>query len=282
MSEFTHDTAPTQYVEAGGIRFAYRRFGTPQRTPLVFFQHFMGNLDDFDPAISDAFTTDREVILFDNAGIGSSTGTVPDTIEAMARDASTFLDALGLTAIDAVGHSMGGLVAQQVGLDRPDLVRRLILVGTGPRGGEGIGDRPAWVGELFTKTYPRQEDMWLPVLFEPTETSQVAGRAFIDRFTARPGRDAPVSAQSVTAQRAAIAAYGAAKDASYAHLKALTAPVLVVNGRNDIIIPTINSYLLQQHLPNAQLILYPDAGHGAHFQYPELFVRHTRMFLDEP
>jgi pimeloyl-ACP methyl ester carboxylesterase len=281
MTSFTHDTAPTQYAECGGIRFAYRRFGGPGRPPLVFYQHFMGTMDDHDPALSDAFAGDREVILFNNTGVASSSGIVPDTIEAMARDAITFTDALGLTTIDVVGHSMGGLVAQEVALARPDLVRRLVLVGTGPRGGEGIGARPGWVGELFTRKYQRQEDMWLPILFAPTRTSQAAGRAYIERIVARADRDTPVSDQSIAAQRAAIAAYGAAKDPSYANLKGLELPVLVVNGTDDIIIPTINSYILQQFLPDAELILYPDAGHGSHFQYPGLFVRHARIFLDD-
>ena len=281
MTRFTHDTAPTQYAEGGGTRFAYRRFGIPGRPPLVFFQHFMGTLDDHDPALSDAFATDREVILFDNAGVASSTGTVPDTIEAMARDAITFTDALGLTTIDIVAHSMGGLVAQEVTLARPDLVRRLVLVGTGPRGGEGIGALPAWVAELFTRKYEQQEDMWLPILFAPTQSSQAAGRAYVERILTRADRDTPVSGQSIAAQSAALAAYGAAKDPSYAHLKGLGLPVLVVNGSDDIVIPTINSYILQQFLPNAELILYPDANHGSHFQYPGLFARHTRMFLDE-
>jgi pimeloyl-ACP methyl ester carboxylesterase len=280
MTQFTHDTAPTQYVDAGGTRFAYRRFGTPARPPLVFFQHFMGTLDDHDPALSDAFATDREVVLFNNTGVASSSGTVPDTIEAMARDAITFTDALGLNTVDLVGHSMGGLVAQEVALARPDLVRRLVLVGTGPRGGEGIGALPAWVAELFTRKYERQEDMWLPILFAPTETSQAAGRAYVERIVARADRDVPVSDQSIAAQGAALAAYGAAKDPSYSHLNGLGLPVLVVNGADDIVIPTINSYILQQFLPAAELILYPDANHGAHFQHHELFVRHTRIFLD--
>jgi pimeloyl-ACP methyl ester carboxylesterase len=280
MTQFTHDTAPTQYAEGGGIRFAYRRFGSPGRPPLVFFQHFMGTLDDHDPALSDAFASDREVILFDNTGVASSGGTVPATIEAMARDAITFIDALGLTTVDLVGHSMGGLVAQEVTLARPELVRRLLLVGTGPRGGEGIGTLPAWVAELFTRKYEQQEDMWLPILFSPTQTSQAAGRAYVERILARADRDAAVSDQSIAAQGAALAAYGAAKDPSYAHLKGLRLPVLVINGSDDIVIPTINSYILQQFLPNAELILYPDAGHGSHFQYPELFVRHARIFLD--
>jgi pimeloyl-ACP methyl ester carboxylesterase len=281
MTSFTHDTAPTQYAEGGGIRFAYRRFGGPGRPPLLFFQHFMGNLDDHDPALSDAFASDREVILFNNAGVASSTGTVPGTIEAMARDAITFINALGLTTIDVVAHSMGGLVAQEVTLAHPELVRRLVLVGTGPRGGEGIGARPAWVADLFTRKYERQEDMWLPILFAPTETSQAAGRAYVERITARADRDAPVSDQSIAAQRAALAAYGAAKDPSYTHLTGLWQRVLVVNGTHDIVIPTINSYILQQFLPDAELILYPDANHGAHFQYPGLFVRHARIFLDD-
>jgi pimeloyl-ACP methyl ester carboxylesterase len=213
--------------------------------------------------------------------VASSSGTVPGTIEAMARDAITFTDALGLNTIDVVGHSMGGLVAQEVALTRPELVRRLVLVGTGPRGGEGIGALPAWVAELFTRKYERQEDMWLPILFSPTQTSQAAGRAYVERIVARADRDAPVSDQSITAQGAALAAYGAAKDPSYAHLKGLKLPVLVVNGSDDIVVPTINSYILQQFLPDAELILYPDANHGAHFQYPELFVRHVRIFLDD-
>lgn len=206
MATFTHDTAPMQYVEADGIRFAYRRFGNPERSPLVFFQHFRGNLDDHDPALSDGFAADREVILFNNAGVASSTGLAPDTIDATAGAAVSFIDGLGLTRVDILGHSMGGLVAQQVVLDRPDLVRRLVLVGTGPRGGERIGQLPPETAALFTRTYERQEEMWLPILFSPTDTSQKAGRAYVDRIVVRADRDSPVSEQSVIAQRKAIGA----------------------------------------------------------------------------
>jgi pimeloyl-ACP methyl ester carboxylesterase len=281
VAQFTHGTTPTQFAQVGDIRFGYRRFGMPGRTPLVFFQHFMGTLDDHDPALTDAFAADREVILFNNAGVASSSGLVPDTIEAMARDAISFIDALDLAEADLLAHSMGGLVAQEVALARPDLARRLVLVGTGPRGGVDIGNTPAWVAELFTRKYERQEDMWLPILFGTSEAAQEAGRAYVERIVARTDRDSPFSDQSVKAQRTALGAYGGTKDPSYAHLKGLTMPVLVVNGTNDIVIPTINSYILQQFLPAAELVLYPDANHGAHFQYPKRFVSHTRMFLDQ-
>jgi pimeloyl-ACP methyl ester carboxylesterase len=175
---------------------------------------------------------------------------------------------------------MGGLIAQQVALDRPKLARRLVLVGTAPRGGRGLGEMPPETQALFFKKYEHQEEMWLPILFTPSEDSQAAGRAYLARMMARKDRDVEVSMETVQAQATAIAAYGAEKDDTYAHLKGLRQPTLVVNGDNDIIIPTINSYLLQQHLPNAQLILYPDANHGAHHQYPQLFVQHTKLFLD--
>jgi pimeloyl-ACP methyl ester carboxylesterase len=280
VEQFTHDTAPTQFVEAGGIRFAYRRFGVPGRRPLVFTQHFMGTLDDHDPAVTDGLAADREVILFNNTGVASTNGVVPDTIEAMARDAISFIDALGLQETDILSHSMGGLVAQEIALARPAFARRLVLVGTGPRGGVDIGNSPAWVMELFSRKYPRQEDMWVPILFGTSETAQAAGRAYVERIVARKDRDAPVSEQSIAAQLAAIGSYGGLKDPSYAHLGGLKMPVLVVNGSNDIVIATINSYILQQFLPDAELVLYPDANHAAHFQYPERFVPYTREFLN--
>jgi pimeloyl-ACP methyl ester carboxylesterase len=144
-------TAPTKFLDAGGTRFAYRRFGTPAGLPLVFTQHFMGNLDNFDPAISDALAPGREVILFDNAGVGRSTGTAPSTIAGLAADAARFIDGLGLMTVDILGHSMGGEIAQLIALDRPDLVRRLVLVGTGPRGGDAIARQAPEVAPLFTR-----------------------------------------------------------------------------------------------------------------------------------
>jgi pimeloyl-ACP methyl ester carboxylesterase len=274
-------TAPTQFLEADGIRFAYRRFGTPAATPLVFTQHFMGNLDNFDPAITDALAPGREVILFDNAGVGRSTGTAPSTIGGMAADAISFIDGLGLTAVDLLGHSMGGETAQLIALNRPDLVRRLVLVGTGPRGGFSIARQPASTAPLFGKRDELGDDMWLPILFSPSKESQAAGRAFVARIQARTeDRDIPVSAETIAAYRAAAQGWGSAPLDDLAYLSRIAQPALVVNGSNDVVIPTINSYHLYQHLPDAELWLLPDSGHGAHFQYPALFARQVIDFLD--
>jgi pimeloyl-ACP methyl ester carboxylesterase len=282
MTEYTHQTAPTQFIETGGIRFAYRRFGRAGgRVPVVFFNHFRGNLETFDPAITNGFATDREVVVFDNAGVGASTGTPRDTVPGIAADAETFLDALGLDQIDLLGHSMGGEWAQLVALGRPALVRRLVLVGTGPRGGEGMAAQRPETAALFGKTYERQDEMWLPIFFSPSAASQQAGWAYLNRTRARQqDRDLPVSAETALAHRAAAADWGQPAQDGFGYLEKITQPTLVVNGHTDIVIATVNSFILQQHIPSAQLILYPDSGHGAHFQYPQLFLAQTRLFLD--
>src|SRR5216684_6195259 len=171
-----HNSEPTRFVNVDGARFAYRRFGNPIGTPIVLLQHFMGNLDNYDPAITDALARGREVILTDNTGVGASTGTAPETVAGMARDAASLIDALGLEQVDLFGFSMGGYVAQQIAVDRPELLRRLMLVGTGPRGGEGMAQLDPDVAPLFGKVYDPQDLMWLPIFFAPSEKSQAAGR----------------------------------------------------------------------------------------------------------
>ncbi len=263
----THQTAPTQFVEANGIRFAYRRFGKPDGVPLVFNQHFTGSMDHWDPAVTDGFAMDREVILFNNAGISSSSGEVPTTVERMGANAVTFLKTLELKTVDVLGFSIGGFVAQEIALQAPELVGRLVLVGTGPRGGQGMA----------TLT----PEAWLSVHFTPSEASQAAGRQFLKRFRLRnENRDPEVNEKVAPAQIEAIGKWGAQRDASYGYLQTIKQPALVVNGSSDVIIYPINSFILQQNIPNAQLILYPDSNHGSHYQYPELFVRHASMFLD--
>ena len=281
MSDHTHNTAPTQYVEANGIRFAYRRFGKQGGVPLVFNIHFMGTMDYWDPAVTDGFARDREVILFDNAGLSSSSGEVPGSIAEMGANAIAFIRALGLKQVDVLGFSIGGLVAQEITLQAPDLVRRLVLVGTGPRSGESMDTGTPEGRDIFGASYADPDDLWLRVQFTPSAASQAAGREFIKRFRRRTeSRDPEVSQQAALAQRGAIAKWGAKREHAWDYLKEIKQPTLVVNGSNDVIIYTINSFILQQHLPNAKLIVYPDAAHGSLYQYPAMFVSDVSAFLD--
>lgn len=276
----THQTAPTQFIEAAGIRFAYRRFGVSTGIPLLFFMHFTGTMDHWDPALTDGFARNREVILFNNAGVSSSSGEVPASIEEMAQHAAAFIDALGVKKLDALGFSMGGLIAQQFTLDRPELVRKLILVGTGPRSGEGMASLTREAQQIFGARYDPPDELWLRVFFTPSERSQAAGRKYLERQRARKENRDPLPNEKVApAQVAALQKWGAPAKAPYAYLKRIAQPALVVNGSNDVIIYTVNSYILQQHLPDAQLILYPDSNHGSQYQYPELFVEHVTQFL---
>jgi pimeloyl-ACP methyl ester carboxylesterase len=280
MTTHTHQTAPTQFVEANGIRFAYRRFGKTGGVPLVFNQHFTGTMDHWDPAVTDGFAREREVILFNNAGVSSSSGEVPTSSEQMGRNAVAFIKALGLQQVDVLGFSIGGFVAQEIALVEPKLVRRLILLGTGPRSGVGMDGGTPEGNQIFGAIYEEPDHLWLRVFFTPSQASQAAGRVFLKRFRLRTkDRDPEVNEKVAPAQRAAIAKWATPRKRPYDYLKAIQQPTLVVNGSNDVIIYTMNSFILQQNLPNAQLIIYPDSAHGSHHQYPALFVRHASMFL---
>jgi len=280
--QHTHHTAPTQYIEAAGIRFAYRRFGKKGTVPLLFNVHFLGTMDHWDPKITDGLAQEREVILFDNAGIGATSGETPESIYEMARYAEAFVDVLGLKQIDLLGFSMGGVISQQIVVDRPELVRKLVLTGTGPKGGEAMQGATPEGKAIFTGTYEKPEEVWLKVFFTPSAKSQAAGRKFLERFMARKeDRVPPVKPNVGPAQRAALAAYSVITEDRYSDLKKITQPTLVVNGGDDVIIYTINSYLLQQKLPDATLILFPDAGHGSLYQYPELYVAYVNLFLNQ-
>jgi pimeloyl-ACP methyl ester carboxylesterase len=277
MTTYTHQSAPTRFVEANGMRFAYRRFGKAGGVPLIFNQHFRGTMDYWDPAVTDGLAGNREVILFNNAGVSSTSGQVPTSVQEMAANAIAFVRALGLTKVDVLGFSIGGMVAQEIAVQAPDLVRRLILVGTGPRGADMSTSRSA---EIFAGTYDPPEHLWFAVHFSPSPSSRAAGLAFLKRKLLRKDRDPEVSDEAMAAQREAISKYYAPAENVLDYLKDIRQPTLIVQGSNDVIVPTVNSYVLQQNLPNAQLIVYPDANHGSFYQYPKLFVSQASEFLD--
>ncbi len=277
MSTQTALTVATRFVEADGIRFAYRRWGKSGGAPLVFMQYFSGNLDDWDPQVTDGFAADHDVILFDNAGVGSSGGETPGTVLEMTRHAVAFLDALALKKVNVVGFSLGGMIAQQTALDHPDRVNRIVLLGTGPRGGEGMS-----FTELSSEERADPEQFLLAAFFSPTDASQAAGRAYLRRLAARThDRDLLVSTRTAEAQLRAIREWGTVPPSDrYATLQKIKHPTLVVHGNKDIVVLPINAFILAERLPDAQLIMYPDSNHGAHYQHAELFLKHAKMFLN--
>lgn len=279
---YTHLTARTRFVEVDGARFAYRRWGNAEsgQPPLFFLQHFRGGMDHWDPLLTNGLAAGREVILYNGRGVASSSGTPRTRIEHMADDAAAVIRALGLTQVDVLGFSLGGFQAQDLTRRHPQLVRRLMLLGTGPRGGNPDSE-PGVLGAA-PRPVPTIDD-FLFLFFGRSEAAKQAGREFWERRHERVDQDPPSSPAVIQAQIEANMYYLPKLDAKdpFAHLRAITQPTLVLNGNHDVMVPTINSWYLAQNIPNAQLLIYPDAAHGAQFQYPQRFIKHAVQFLDE-
>ena len=274
-------SSPTQFVETKNGKYAYRRFGNGPGLPLLFLQHFTGTLDNWDAAVTDPLAMRREVILFESAGLGRSSGKVPETVAGMAEHALAFLDGLGLKTCDVLGFSLGGMVAQQMIVDRPSIFRRLILVATAPRGGDDIMhlEKPS-LAKYLQDPKLQGYAVLQKIFFAPTPSSQSAGEAFIGRLLRRKDDREPVSGPEVAqAQMAAFREWDRITGERFAVLKGIRQPTLVVNGVHDEMIAVRNSYWLSESLPNAVLLTYPDSGHGSLFQFHESFTRHAAAFL---
>jgi pimeloyl-ACP methyl ester carboxylesterase len=273
----TWQNVPTQTINAGGVQFAYRELGPSTRVPVVFLTHLAAVLDNWDPRVVDGIAAKHRVITFDNRGVGASSGSTPTTIEEMARDAVAFIRALGFDRVDLFGFSMGGMIAQVIAQEEPQLVRKMIIAGTGPAGGEGI-DRVTRVSYLdiarglLTRQDPKQF-----LFFTRTPNGRRAGKEFLARLEERTNdRDKAISVRSFRAQLKAIHRWGQQQPAD---LSGIHQPVLVVNGESDRMVPTKNTVDLDRRLPNSQLVVYADAGHGGVFQFHEDFVKRALEFL---
>jgi pimeloyl-ACP methyl ester carboxylesterase len=242
-------------------------------------QHLTGNLDDWDPAIVDGLAKERQVITFDNVGVGASSGKTPASVEEMARDAEAFIDALKLDRVDLLGFSLGGFIAPLLARSRPGLVRRLVLAGTSAAGGRGLVDIVGVFQRAIERAGQLNQHPKQLLFFTPTARSQAAANDFLERLAARrEDRDAATTMETIRSQLAAIVAWGRAPvDAKT--LGTITQPTLIANGDRDIMVPTVNSFTLLEALPNAQLSIFPDSGHGAIFQYHEEFLDQVVRFL---
>ena len=269
--------APTRTINAGGVEFAYRQLGATTGVPVIFLTHLAAVLDNWDPRVVDGIAAERRVVTFDNRGVGASTGSTPNTIEAMAKDAVAFIRALGFEKVDLFGFSMGGMIAQLIAADEPELVRKVILAGTGPAGGEGI-TKVTRLSHLDTlRGLLSFQDPKQFLFFTRTADGRRAGKAFLARLKERTeDRDKAIAVRSYLAQLKAIHRWG--KQAP-ADLSVIRQPVLVANGESDRMVPTENSVDLVARLPDAELVIYPDAGHGGIFQYHQEFVARSLAFL---
>ncbi|WP_207839650.1 alpha/beta fold hydrolase [Williamsia soli] len=270
-------TVANQTISVDGTDFVYRAYGPAEGIPVVFLNHLGATLDNWDPRVVDGIAAQHRVVVIDNRGVGGSGGRTPETIEEMAHDAIAFIDALGLEKVDLFGFSMGGFIAQVIAAERPALVRKIILAGTGPAGGAGI-DKVTRVTYADSITAVlRRKDPKQHLFFTRSAHGKAQSREFIARLGERTThRDQKISLRTFRSQLRAIHSWGTAAPAD---LSAITHPVLVANGEDDRMVPTSNSYDLAHRLPNATLRIYPDAGHGGIFQAHNQFVPAALEFL---
>jgi pimeloyl-ACP methyl ester carboxylesterase len=273
----TYKDAPTQTINAGGVQFAYRQLGPSTGVPVVFLTHLAAVLDNWDPRVVDGIAARHRVITFDNRGVGASSGTTPTTIEEMATDAVAFIRALGFEQVDLFGFSMGGMIAQVIAREEPQLVRKMIIAGTGPAGGEGIENVTRITYLDVARGALTRQDPKQFLFFTRTPNGRRAGKEFLARLQERTSdRDKAISVRSFRAQLKAIHRWGQQQPAD---LSGIHQPTLVMNGESDRMVPTENTVELDRRLPNSELVIYPDAGHGGVFQFHEDFVKRALEFL---
>lgn len=275
---YTYATVPTKFVEANGVKFAYRSYGKEGDIPVIYFNHLTANLDNCDPRIMDAIAAERQIISFDYRGVGATSGEQGTSIADMAKDAIAFIHVLGYNQVDILAFSMGGFITQELLLVEPTLARKIILTGTGPRGGKGVSDVVGLTYKDIIKSLLTFRDAKFYLFFTQNQVGKAAARDFLNRLKERTeDRDTKVKLSVLKKQLKAIEDWG--HDAP-ANLSVFKHPVLVANGDNDRMVPTPLSYDLAKRFPNAEpVIIYPNSGHGGIFQYHEEFLKKAIPFL---
>lgn len=277
LQEFNHQTVPTKVINVNGTDFTYRTFGKKEGIPVIFLQHFTGNMDNWDPDITNAIAAKHPVVLFNNKGVGSSNGIAPDNVPAMAQDAVDFIRVLGYDKVNLLGFSLGGFIAQHIAVQYPKMVNKLILAGTGSIGGKAIAQLESHLAKAFANGPDR---VLINLFFSKTSSSIKAGEAFLGRIAERQqNRDLPTSQETIGTQAKAIIQYGLETDENNKQLRSIKQPALIVNGSEDVMVDSINSYLMLQNIPNAKLVLWSNSGHGALFQYGNDFTNEVNNFL---
>ena len=268
---------PTKTVTANGVSYAYREMGPKGGVPVVFLIHLAGTMDNWDPRIIEPIAAKHHVITFSNRGVGASTGSVPDTIEGMADDAASFIKALGYPQVDLFGFSLGGMIAQSLVLKHPGLVRKLVLAGTGPAGGEGIQKIMGTTYYDVLRGALTRQDPKEFLFFNRNATGKPAARAFINRLKERTTNcEAPIKLKAFHTQLKAIKRWGLSPSAD---LGVITQPTLIANGDNDRMVPSVLSSDMHRRIPGSELVIYPDSGHGGIFQFHDRFVPVALEFL---
>ncbi len=276
---YTHSTVPTQFVEANGIKFAYRSYGNESQVPVIYLNHLAAVLDNCDPRVMDGIAAQRQIISFDYRGVGATTGVAPLTIQAMATDTITFIKKLGFKKVDLLGFSLGGMVSQEIVLQEPQLVNKIILAGTGPRGGVEMDKVTRITYYDILRGYLTFRDPKFYLFFTQTTNGKNAARQFLNRLKERKlNRDTEITISTMNKQLKAIHTWSLEEPAD---LSQITQPVFVVNGDDDRMVPTSNSYDMAKRFPNAELVIYPDAGHGGIFQNHQEFVQQALVFLSK-
>ena len=267
----------TDSVTVNGSKFAYRIYGDKSGTPLVLLAPLGSSMDDWDPAVIKGLSRISTVVVFDNKGVGSSSGKTPNSISEMAEDAVSFIKTLGYSKVNLLGFSMGGFIAQEIVETQPQWVNKLILVGTGPQGSEGLSEVGSKIQSIAN--LDPQEQFLQSLFAQSAQSRQLGKEAFVRIAAKKEGRDLPLSQDAFVGELTAVLGWAKPDSIAFARAAKVPTPVLIVAGKNDLLVPIVNPFRLYQAIPNSRLLLLPDAGHGVMFQYPDLFVQEAGNFL---